>query len=235
MASLFGWASFAIINVMRAIETTANERENDERTSEATAWDDLNEVPFAGEGGEIKKEGRFDSENLPLSENPKLRAAQEKFLRGEPLSLMEKLFDRDGPSIVTTLDGHDLRTDAAYRVVKQSVYEQYLKDGMITRNEEEYVAGKNNGGVDWYLGGAAAGTRKYGGREGKIVVLECPAEKEYFTLTTDNGNGMVVNPRIRHIKSSSQEHPVPMEMITRVFFVDHSNGETETKQGKEIA
>lgn len=196
--------------------------------------DNSGKPPFAGENRETRTEERFDSRELPLSSDPKLCAVQEKFLRGESLSPLEKIYDRDGAAITTNIDGYELKTDHAYRAVSKKLYNKYVQDGVITRDIDEYIAGHNNGGVDWYLGGAAAATRKYGDRQDNIVVLECPADKDYFSLTVDNGNGMVIDPRIRHIKSSSREHPVPMNKITRVFYIDHS-GQTETLDNVGIA
>lgn len=200
----------------------------------STKWDELSKLPFAGESKETLAEERFDSSELPLSNDPKLRIAQEKFLRGEPLSIFEKMYDRDGEAITTNIDGYELKTDHAYRVVSNELYDRYVQDGAITRDIDEYIPGQNNGGVDWYLGGAAAATRKYGNRQDDIVVLECPADKTYFSLTSDNGNGMVINPRIRHIKSSSKEHPVPMDKITNAFRINHS-GQIQTLDSAEIA
>ena len=190
--------------------------------SENTEWNKLSKLPFAGENKEGLAEGRFNSQELPLSDNPRLRTAQEKFLRGEPLSMFEKTYDRDGAVITTNIGGYELKSDHAYRVVSSELYDEYVKNGVISRNIDEYIPGQNNGGVDWYLGGAAAATKKYGDGQDDIVVLECPADKEYFSLTSDNGNGMVINPRIRHIKSSSKEHPVPMDKITNVFRINRS-------------
>jgi hypothetical protein len=204
------------------METLSNNNEQVSESPSSTRWDELKNIPFGGENKEVASEERFDSKDLPLSSNPKLRIAQEKFLRGEPLSVAEKIYDRDGSAITTNINGYELKSDHAYRVVSKELYDKYVENGAITRDIDEYVAGENNGGVDWYLGGAAAATKKYGGGQEDIVVLECPADKDYFTLTLDNGNGMVVNPRIRHIKSSSRKNPVPMNRITNTFHINHT-------------
>lgn len=97
---------------------------------------------------------------------------------------------------------------------------KYRKKGMIigTGTDDEYLEyeqdGKiynNNKGVDWYLGGAEL---KYGD-----IVLECPADKEYFTPAFDNGCGMSFDPTVRFLKSSGAKKPIPVSMITRVFNV----------------
>lgn len=192
-----------------------------------TNWAKLSEVPFAGENKNLEqpKIELFDSKTLPLSSDPKKRLAQEKFLRNEPLSILEKAYDRDGASIITEIENYKLKSDHAYRVVSEDLYQKYIQDGFITRDIEEYIAGQNNGGVDWFLGGAA---KKYGDKKNRIVIIECPADKNYFSLTVDNGNNLTINPNIRHIKSSSRTNPIPIEKITNVFHIDLSHKKLNT-------
>lgn len=99
----------------------------------STEWDGLSKLPFAGESKETLIEERFDSSELPLSNDPKLRIAQEKFLRDEPLSIFEKMYDRNGEAITTNIDGYELKTDHAYRVVSDELYDRYCGFGMSSR------------------------------------------------------------------------------------------------------
>lgn len=67
----------------------------------------------------------------------------------------------------------------------------------------------NNAGVNWYLGGVDP---KYGN-----VVIECPAYKKYFVPANDNGCGMVMDPFVRHMKSSGFKNPVPFDLVVNVM------------------
>lgn len=161
----------------------------------------------------------YNSENMPLSNNPQLRAVQEKIINGEQLTISDKrIAGRDHP--IKEIYGYQLKPDHAYRAVSYELYEMYKANGMIIGLEEndeyqEYeengIIRNNNKGINWYLGGAAL---KYGD-----VVLECPANKEYFVPAYDNGCGMAFDPTIRFLKSSGSKNPIPINMITRVFDV----------------
>ena len=161
----------------------------------------------------------YNSENMPLSNNPQLRAVQEKIINGEQLTISDKrIAGRDHP--IKKIYGYQLKPDHAYRAVSYELYEMYKANGMIIGLEEndeyqEYeengIIRNNNKGINWYLGGVAL---KYGD-----VVLECPANKEYFVPAYDNGCGMAFDPTIRFLKSSGSKNPIPINMITRVFDV----------------
>lgn len=161
----------------------------------------------------------YNSQNMPLSTDPKLHIVQEKILQGEKLTMTDKLIaGRDHP--VKIINGYELKPDHAYRVVSEELFEIYKEKGVIlgTGNDDEYLEYEENGkiynnnkGVDWYLGGAEL---KYGD-----IVLECPADKKYFTPAFDNGNGMSFDPTIRFLKSSGAKNPIPVNMITKVFDV----------------
>lgn len=159
----------------------------------------------------INKKGFIDGKLLPLSDDQVLRSAQQKIINGESLTLGEKI--KAGRDKVTTKIGdYKLRSDHAYRAINSNALEEYAKTGRIYRNIDEYIPGENNGGIDWYLGGAST---KYGN-----VVLECPAKPEYFTLASDYGSGMAQNPLVRHIKSSSQNNTIPFDNVSNIFVLD---------------
>lgn len=159
----------------------------------------------------------YNANDMSLSNDPQRRAIQEKYLRGEALGVMEKAkLGRDNP--VKEIDGYELKPDHCYRAVKQHIYDLYMQQGYINgvgpddeymEYEEDGRVRNNNRGVDWYLGGAGL---KYGD-----VIIECPADKEYFVPAFDNGCGMAVNPNVRFFKSSGHKKPIPTSMISRVF------------------
>lgn len=161
----------------------------------------------------------YNAQAMPLSNDPKLKAVQEKILRGEPLSVMEKVTaGRD--QTIRDLAGYKLKSDHCYRAVSEKMFQLYQEKGFIvgTGADDEYQEyvenGKtfnNNKGVDWYLGGVAL---KYGD-----IILECPADKEYFTPADDNGTHLSFDPNVRFLKSSGAKKPIPMTMITHVFDV----------------
>lgn len=161
----------------------------------------------------------YNSQTMPLSNDERLRAVQEKIIRGDNLTMSDKFIaGRDHP--IKVINGYELKPDHAYRVVSERMFEIYREKGVIlgTGTDDEYLEyeedGKvynNNKGVDWYLGGAEL---KYGD-----IVLECPADKEYFTPAFDNGNGMSFDPTVRFLKSSGAKKPIPVSMITKVFNV----------------
>lgn len=161
----------------------------------------------------------YNAQTMPLSNDPKLKAVQEKILRGEPLSVMEKVTaGRD--QTIKDLAGYKLKQDHCYRAVSEKMFQLYQAKGFIvgTGADDEYQEyvedGKtfnNNKGVDWYLGGVAL---KYGD-----IILECPADKEYFTPADDNGTHLSFDPNVRFMKSSGAKKPIPMTMITHVFDV----------------
>lgn len=162
----------------------------------------------------------YNSETMPLSNNPKLKEIQEKILLGKDLTIADKLLaGRDHP--VKEIAGYKLKPDHCYRAINKELFEIYQNAGFIfsTKTDDEYAEtiedGKvynNNKGIDWYLGGVDL---KYGD-----IILECPAYKKYFTPTYDNGCGMSIDPSIRFFKSSGAKNPIPFDLITNVFEID---------------
>ena len=161
----------------------------------------------------------YNSQNMPLSSEPRLRTVQEKILRGEQLTMSDKLIaGRDHP--IKEINGYQLKPDHAYRAISESMFQLYKEKGFILGSgiDDEYLEYEENGktfnnnkGVDWYLGGVEL---KYGD-----IILECPADMEYFTPAFDNGNRMSSDPTVRFLKSSGNKNPIPISMITRVFDV----------------
>lgn len=161
----------------------------------------------------------YNSQNMPLSSEPRLRTVQEKILRGEQLTMSDKLIaGRDHP--IKEINGYQLKTDHAYRAISESMFQLYKEKGVILGSgiDDEYLEYEENGktfnnnkGVDWYLGGAEL---KYGD-----IILECPADMEYFMPAFDNGSRMSFDPTVRFLKSSGNKKPIPISMITRVFDV----------------
>lgn len=155
----------------------------------------------------------YNANEMPLSNKPDLREAQEKLIKGVELSFKDKLIlGRDHP--IKNIDGYELKPNCVYRAISEELYNEYLEKGYIygydindeyqeyTENGQTY---NNNKGVDWYLGGVDL---KYG-----TVIIECPASKEYFIPAFDNGSGMALDPTVRHMKSSGFKKPVPMSMV----------------------
>lgn len=155
----------------------------------------------------------YDVNNMPLSNDPKLRNIQEKYLNNEPLSLMDKIeLGRD--HTIKNIDGYQLKPNCVYRAISEKLYDKYLELGYVYgfNEDDEYIEYEidgqkfnNNKGVDWYLGGVCL---RYGN-----VIIECPAYKEYFVPAIDNGNRLSCDPYVRHMKSSSYKNPVPMDLI----------------------
>ena len=59
----------------------------------------------------------YNAQTMPLSKNSRLRAAQEKIIKGEPLTMPEKMIaGRDHP--VKEIAGYQLKPDHAYRDVR---------------------------------------------------------------------------------------------------------------------
>ena len=77
----------------------------------------------------------YNSENMPLSNNPQLRAVQEKIINGEQLTISDKrIAGRDHP--IKEIYGYQLKPDHAYRAVSYELYEMYKANGMIIGLEE---------------------------------------------------------------------------------------------------
>ena len=161
----------------------------------------------------------YDTKNMPLSSNPKLRMAQERYARGERFPT---LLGRDQSKIKKELGKYKCKSNYCYRAISQETYELYKNSGFISDNRpnsKEYMesvdengkAFNNNSGIDWFLGGAAPGA-EYG-----MIVIECPADMNYFQPAFDYGCDLTIDPTVRHMKSSPKENPIPFSMITNVF------------------
>ena len=50
-----------------------------------------------------------------------------------------------------------------------------------------------------------------------MIVIECPADMNYFQPAFDYGCDLTIDPTVRHMKSSPKENPIPFSMITNVF------------------
>ena len=152
----------------------------------------------------MKERKLFNANEVPLSNDPKRRRVQEKVLRGEKLDPLDPIhLGRD--SVVLEIDGYKLKPDHAYRACDEATYELYRQRGaVIDERRDDYKEGGNDG-IDWYLGGAC---QRYG-----KVIIETPAYEDLFVLPHDNGNGMALDPRVKHIKSSPQRNPVPFSEI----------------------
>ena len=169
----------------------------------------------------------YNTQTMPLSSNPKLNAVQKKILSGEKLSMMERVAaGRD--QTIKKIANYSLKPDHCYRAVSEKMFQLYQEKGFIVGTGiddeyQEYVEdGKtfnNNKGVDWYLGGVAL---KYGD-----IILECPADKEYFVPADDNGNKLSYDPSVKFFKSSGAKKPIPMTMITNVFDVKQLKQQTD--------
>lgn len=173
---------------------------------------------------------RYNALTMPLSNKPELREIQDKILHGQELNLSEKLkAGRDHP--VKEINGIPLKPDFCYRAISKELYELYQKEGLISgvNEEDEYYEEEgynNNKGVDWYLGGAAL---RYGN-----IVIECPADKEYFIPAADNGCGLSYDPNVRFMKSSGYKKRIPFSMITRTFDMSQTKDQVfQEKRAKE--
>lgn len=160
----------------------------------------------------------YNANEMPLSNDEKKRIAQEKALNGEELTLGEKIILGRDP-IIKEYNGYKFKPDHCYRVVSPEMLEIYTQAGKIVGASEEdeykeFIAedGKlynNNRGVDWYLGGACL---RYG-----TIIIECPADKNYFRPAWDNGNTTSMDPTVKFMKSSGYKNPVPLDMITNII------------------
>lgn len=160
----------------------------------------------------------YNVQNMPLSSDPERRAVQEKMLRGEPLTLKEQIFfggGHDRP--LKKIGDYECKPDHCYRAISRETFEIYRTKGYI-EGFSDYLGDiiepdgstkHASGGVDWYLGGAA---KRYGD-----IIIECPADKNYFQLNYNEGFGLSNDVSVRHMKSSGISNPVPFSMITNVF------------------
>ena len=162
----------------------------------------------------------YDTKTMPPSNNPNYRKAQERYVKGE---IFVNLYGDDESKIKKELGTYQCKSNYCYRAISLETYEIYKNLGFICDNRttaKEYIefVGEdghiynNNAGIDWYLGGAAPGI-KYG-----MIVIECPADKNYFQPAFDNGCDMTLDPTVRHMKSSPKANPIPFSMITNTFY-----------------
>lgn len=161
----------------------------------------------------------YDAKNMPLSNDPDCRIAQERFAKGESFVT---LYGSNQSKIKKELGTYQCKSNYCYRAISLETYELYKNLGFICNirpNKKEYMefvdengqTFNNNSGIDWFLGGAAPG-RKYG-----TIIIECPAYKSYFQPAFDNGCDLTIDPTVRHMKSSPKANPIPFSMITNVF------------------
>lgn len=158
--------------------------------------------------------GLFHTEHMPPPADPTVHAIREKQLAGEPLTIAESM---RGGRDTTFTDFGDFTTkpDHAYRTVDQQALDAYDKAGAIVGQGEndEFMEGLNNKGVDWVLGAVAL---KYG-----EVIIEMPASPDHFTPALDGGTHLTKDPVPRHMKSSGTANPAPLEHAT-VYIKDAS-------------
>lgn len=157
--------------------------------------------------------GLFHTEHMPLPEDPQLRLIREKQMAGEPLSFGEAInagrdttFKGIEEQVGTSVEVFQTKPDHVYRAIGYDLLKLYQQEGAVTGfgEEDEYEPGNNNG-VDWYLGGAAL---KYG-----EVILEAPADPEYFRPADNQGGALAKDPTVRHMKSSGHANPVPWDKV----------------------
>ena len=171
----------------------------------------------------------YDAKTMPPSREPNRRMAQERYARGERFPT---LLGRDQSKIKKELGKYQCKSNYCYRAISQATYELYRNSGFISDNRpntKEYMesvdengkAFNNNSEIDWFLGGAAPGG-EYG-----MIVIECPADMNYFQPAFDNGCDLTIDPTVRHMKSSPKENPIPFSMITNVF--DYSKIKEQAK------
>lgn len=154
----------------------------------------------------------YNANEMPLSNIPERRNAQEKLLNGEKLTLSEKLKLSGHDKPKKKLGDYECKPDYCYRAIDEEIYNLYKQTGYIKdERRTDYIEGVNNQGIDWYLGGAAPGNR-YG-----AIVIEVPADRNYFVPAGDNGCDLTMEPNVRHMKSSPVNNAIPFSMITNVF------------------
>jgi hypothetical protein len=157
--------------------------------------------------------GLYHAEHMPLPEDPTLRVVREKQLAGEPLTIGETLQagrDVTIPEIPEPvgdrIENFPLKPDHVYRAVDRDTLQAYQDaDAAVGFGEDDEYEPGNNHGVDWYLGGVAL---KYGD-----IVIEAPADPQYFKPANQQGSTLAIDPNVRHMKSSGHTNPVPMELI----------------------
>jgi len=157
--------------------------------------------------------GLYHQDHMPPADDEQLRVLREKQIAGEPLTMAESMrAGRD--TTVTELEGYELKPDHVYRAIGKEALDAYLETGSVESpgdELDEYEQG-NNKGIDWYLGAVAL---RYGS-----VVIEAPADPEYFQPALHNGHALAKDPRVRHMKSSGRKNPVPLDQVKVVHGLD---------------
>lgn len=159
----------------------------------------------------------YDVDSMPLSNDERVKNIQLKLLNNEKISAFESvILGRD--RITKSFGDYNTKSDHVYRVISNDTLNSYLECGFIIGDgendeyKETYEDGKvynNNKGVNWYLGGACV---DYGD-----IIIECPADKDYFFPAYDNGCKMALDAKVRFFKSSGYNNPVPVSLISKVF------------------
>lgn len=159
----------------------------------------------------------YNANEMPLASDESMKQAQLKALNNQKLTVSEGIIlGKDHP--IKEYAGYKLKPNHVYRAISEELFNIYIKTGKIfgTSEDDEYIEWEENGvkynnnrGVDWYLGGACL---KYGN-----VIIECPADKNYFQPAFDNGNRLSADPTVKFMKSSGFKNPVPTSMITKAF------------------
>ena len=177
-----------------------------------------------------KSDNLYNANDMPLATDPKFRRLQDKMANGESLSMFERAIFHD--KTYKNIGDYECKPNYCYRAISKEVYDIYKEKGYIVGhdNDKEYQefvdedgsSWSNNAGVDWYLGGYA----KYG-----TIIIECPADKDYFVPAFDGGNHMTSDIMVKHMKSSPEQNPIPFSKITRVFDLD----QIKVDEAKELS
>lgn len=161
--------------------------------------------------------GLYHVDHMPLSQDPVLRSSQDKLLAGVPrkeFTIGEALKSgRD--HTLRELGGVTLKPDHVYRTITADMLDTYNEAGAIlAQNGRIAEQGEDmQGGVSWYLGAVALGYGAKNARTSENFVLETPATPELFAPANDFGNGLAMDPLIKHMKSSGADNPVPMSAV----------------------
>ena len=165
---------------------------------------------------------RFNLNDYQLSNDERIRKAQQKFLDGESLTVAEML-SLGVDKVEAIFCGYECKPDFAYRGVDEKAIDAYLQQGEIVC-DEDYNPESGNAGVDWYLGGVG---KKYANKGG--YVIECPAYKKYFVSTQIS---RAMDPRVKHLKSGSSP-AVPINFCKIMKVSDMEKGIYQDIRGKE--
>jgi len=159
---------------------------------------------------------RYSINDFEYSQDPDLKDLQERFINGQIRPVEAVKLGRDKTEM--NFMGYQCKPDYAYRAVNKKGLESYLEAGEIFNPGDDYVAGENNSGVDWFLG--AVGTR-YAKKD--CFIIECPADQEFFVPTICQ---LAIDPRVKHLKSGSQ-HQIPLKYCKIMSVSEMQNGNYE--------